>query len=281
MDGGEPRIWICPGFIAGPLHLRDESARADAARRRASEDAAGAAAASVPTTVAALILSGRRGSRRPWRNPMDEKAKFKIKSAERFGRTVVTFGEASGAKTLAPNDTREAQSPPPRLHPLTRSISHRPVHSTPIDTMPGNAGRGDERRVSFSDETHRDSPKAHHHTTGVSTRPERYGASVVDDRRDQVKALREISAQTEEVERISGVWHTRGLPGVTREWNDPFYVPKLIAPPSSHETLMEYKRIKARDAEFRAEELHFSKGKLPPAPALKHLPQATETEETQ
>ena len=253
----------------------------------------------MPTTVAALILSGRRGSRRPWRNPMDEKAKFKIKSAERFGRTVVTFGEASGAKTLAPNDTREAQSPPPRLHPLTRSISHRPVHSTPIDTMPGNAGRGDERRVSFSDETHRDSPKAHHHTTGVSTRPERYGASVVDDRRDelrdrlkyfeskidpddpdQVKALREMRAQTEEVERISGVWHTRGLPGVTREWNDPFYVPKLIAPPSSHETLMEYKRIKARDAEFRAEELHFSKGKLPPAPALKHLP-PTETEETQ
>jgi hypothetical protein len=166
--------------------------------------------------------------------------------------------------------------------------------------MPGNAGRGDERRVSFSDETHRDSPKAHHHTTGVSTRPERYGASVVDDRRDelrdrlkyfeskidpddpdQVKALREMRAQTEEVERISGVWHTRGLPGVTREWNDPFYVPKLIAPPSSHGTLMEYKRIQARDAEFRAEELQFSKGKLPPAPALKHLPQATETEETQ
>jgi len=133
----------------------------------------------------------------------------------------------------------------------------------------------------------------------VSTRPERYGASVVDDRRDelrdrlkyfeskidpddpdQVKALKEMRAQTEEVERISGVWHTRGLPGVTREWNDPFYVPKLIAPPSSHETLMEYKRIKARDAEFRAEELQFSKGKLPPAPALKHLP-PTETEETQ
>ena len=217
------------------------------------------------------------------------------------------FREASGAKnarssgrTTVMHDTCEAQSPPPRLHPLTRSISYRHIHSTPIDTMPGNAGRGDERRVSFSDETHRDSPKAHHHTTGVSTRPERYGASVVDDRRDelrdrlkyfeskidpddpdQVKALREMRAQTEEVERISGVWHTRGLPGVTREWNDPFYVPKLIAPPSSHETLMEYKRIKARDAEFRAEELHFSKGKLPPAPALKHLPQATETEETQ
>ena len=180
--------------------------------------------------------------------------------------------------------------------------------------MPGNAGKGDkDKRVSFSDETH-ESPKAHHHTTGVSTRPERYGASVVDNRRDelqknrfekptirrdelrdrlkyfeskidpddpdQVKALKEMRAQTEEVERISGVWHTRGLPGVTREWNDPFYVPKLIAPPSSHETLMEYKRIKARDAEFRAEELHFSKGKLPPAPALKHLP-PTETEETQ
>ena len=110
----------------------------------------------------------------------------------------------------------------------------------------------------------------------------KYFESKIDpDDPAQAAALREMRAQTEEVERISGVWHTRGLPGVTREWNDPFYVPKLIAPPSSHETLMEYKRIKARDAEFRAEELHFSKGKLPPAPALKHLPQPTETEETQ
>ena len=82
--------------------------------------------------------------------------------------------------------------------------------------MPGNAGKGDkDKRVSFSDETH-ESPKAHHHTTGVSTRPERYGASVVDDRRDELRdrlkyfeskidpddpaqaaALREMRAQTE------------------------------------------------------------------------------------
>ena len=77
--------------------------------------------------------------------------------------------------------------------------------------------------------------------------------------------------QTAEVERISGVWHTRGLPGVTREWNDPFYCPKQIAPPSSQGTLMEYKRMKREEAEFRAEGPYFSKGKLPPPPALQGL----------
>lgn len=148
---------------------------------------------------------------------------------------------------------------------------------------------GAGKRVSFSEET-RAAPMAHESETGVSTRPERYGASIVDERRDalrdklkyfeskidasdpaQVAALEEMREQTAEVERISGVWHTRGLPGVTREWNDPFYCPKQIAPPSSQETLMEYKRVKREETEFRAEGPYFSKGKLPPPPALQGL----------
>ena len=68
--------------------------------------------------------------------------------------------------------------------------------------------------------------------TGVSTRPERYGASIVDERRDalrdklkyfeskidasdpaRVAALEEMREQTAEVERISGVWHIGDCPG--------------------------------------------------------------------
>ena len=90
---------------------------------------------------------------------------------------------------------------------------------------------GAGKRVSFSEET-RAAPMAHESETGVSTRPERYGASIVDERRDalrdklkyfeskidasdpaQVAALEEMREQTAEVERISGCGTPGDCPG--------------------------------------------------------------------
>ena len=83
--------------------------------------------------------------------------------------------------------------------------------------------------------------------SGVSRRPERFGGSVVDDERDALRrtleafearvrddtfdseprsrkaeleaALERMRDETKELERLRGVWHERGLPGVSRDWN--------------------------------------------------------------
>jgi len=74
--------------------------------------------------------------------------------------------------------------------------------------------------------------------TGVGRGPERYGASVDDARRDELKrllarfeaavdvsdpeqvaALEDMRRETRELEQLRGVWHARGLPGVQRDWN--------------------------------------------------------------
>ena len=90
--------------------------------------------------------------------------------------------------------------------------------------------------------------------SGISRRPERFGGSVVDDERDALRrtleafearvradpsdsepgsrkaeleaALERMRDETKELERLRGVWHQRGLPGVSRDWND---VPEATA----------------------------------------------------
>ena len=90
--------------------------------------------------------------------------------------------------------------------------------------------------------------------SGISRRPERFGGSVVDDERDALRrtleafearvradpsdsepgsrkaeleaALERMRDETKELERLRGVLHKRGLPGVSRDWND---VPEATA----------------------------------------------------
>jgi hypothetical protein len=74
---------------------------------------------------------------------------------------------------------------------------------------------------------------------GIPRGPEVFGASVIDSRRDelkqkleefekrvdfenieQVQMLNRMKEETRELERNRGIWNTRGLPGVSRDWND-------------------------------------------------------------
>ena len=44
------------------------------------------------------------------------------------------------------------------------------------------------------------------------------------------QALEQLRSETKELERLRGVWHQRGLPGVERDWNE-VVDPKNTEPP--------------------------------------------------
>ena len=73
---------------------------------------------------------------------------------------------------------------------------------------------------------------------GLPRGPEVFGATEIDDERDQLKnkilefekridknnkehvdMLEKMRLETRELERLRGVWSERGLPGVSRDWN--------------------------------------------------------------
>lgn len=108
--------------------------------------------------------------------------------------------------------------------------------------------------------------------SGISRKPERFGGSVTDEQRDALRAqldafqvrveattdqtqkealneaLERLRAETKELERLRGVWHQRGLPGVERDWND-ITEPKQAVPPLEDTRYKAY--LEERDAEKR------------------------------